>query len=110
MAKKKPTKAQGELSGIERPTIPEMDELCAAQLKAQKASQKATEKFSAAKAATKLYMESNETKFDKDADKNRVHVYRDGEEQKVFKLRKGIDLVVTNNKKPPTDEPGGDIG
>lgn len=106
-------KTQTELAGIEKPSIPELDDLCAAHLKLSKAVRKATDKATAAKVAVKEFMVKHRTKFNEDADKNRVYGYQDGDGEKIFKLRKGEDLVVTNAKRLKLEvvaEPKGDIG
>ena len=102
-------KTQTELAGTERPSHPELDDLCAAHLKAAASAKRAKDKAEDAKANIKAKMVELAEEGDvleQDEDENHTYVYRDGDQEKVFKLRHDDVLSVVNAKKPALEVVG----
>ncbi len=112
-AKTKKGKRQGELSGLERPTIEELDELCGEVIEAEEQVAAWGEKRSQRNAALELKMREHRGKLEKDIHEQPIYTFVDGEESETFVLAKNERLRHRKKKKGKADggeaEGGGEI-
>jgi chaperonin cofactor prefoldin len=103
---KKDTKSKGkgkrqtELPGVERPAIPEIDEVAGEYVAQHETLAKVTEDKAEAKAALLAEMYEAEKQLERDADDNLVYTYVDGEDTMIVKVRRKDSVSVKKQKQP----------
>ncbi len=74
-------KKQAEIPGFERPTIDEIDALCAEHQKTLERAKKAKVRAEAAKEAAQVCILKHLKKLETDMEGNHVYLYRDGDDE-----------------------------